>query len=50
VDISYQGDVSGKAIGGSLSRSKNVSEVLKMLELTGTVHFKINGRRIIVMP
>lgn len=50
VDISYQGDVSRKAIGGSLSRSKNVSEVLNMLELTGTVHFKINGRRITVMP
>lgn len=50
VEISYQGDVSGKAIGGSLSRSKNVSEVLNMLELTGTVHFKINGRRITVMP
>jgi len=50
VEISYQGDVSGKAIGGSLSRSKNVSEVLNMLELTGTVHFKTEGRRIIVMP
>lgn len=50
VKISYQGDVSKKAIGGSLSRSKNVSEVLNMLELTGTVHFKINGRRITVMP
>ncbi|WP_436484336.1 FecR family protein [Chitinophaga sp. ARDCPP14] len=50
VEITYQGDVSGKAIGGSLSRSKNVSEVLNMLELTGTVHFKINGRRITVMP
>lgn len=50
VEITYQGDVSGKAIGGSLSRSKNVTEVLSMLELTGTVHFKIEGRRIIVMP
>lgn len=50
VEISYQGDVSGKAIGGSLSRSKNVSEVLNMLELTGTVHFKTEGRRITVMP
>lgn len=50
VEITYQGDVSRKAIGGSLSRSKNVSEVLNMLELTGTVHFKTNGRRIIVMP
>ncbi|WP_209865365.1 FecR domain-containing protein [Chitinophaga sp. OAE865] len=50
VEVSYQGDVSGKAIGGSLPRSKNVTEVLSMLELTGTVHFKIEGRRIIVMP
>ncbi|MBC9930175.1 FecR family protein [Chitinophaga qingshengii] len=50
VEISYQGDVSRKAIGGSLSRSKNVTEVLNMLELTGTVHFKIEGRRITVMP
>ncbi len=50
VEIVYRGDVSGKAIAGSLPRSKNVSEVLKMLELTGAVHFKIEGRRIIVMP
>lgn len=50
VAIIYQGDVSRKAIAGSLSRSKNVEEVLNMLELTGTVHFKIDGRRITVMP
>ncbi|MBS0028947.1 FecR family protein [Chitinophaga sp. 22321] len=50
VEITYQGNVSGKAIGGSLSRSKDVADVLNMLELTGTVHFKINGRRITVMP
>jgi len=50
VEIIYQGDVSRKAIAGSLSRSKNVDDVLKMLELTGTVHFKIEGRRITVMP
>lgn len=50
VEIIYQGDVSRKAIAGSLSRSKNVAEVLNMLELTGTVHFKIDGRRITVMP
>jgi len=50
VEINYQGDVSKKAIGGSVSRFKNVSEVLKMLELTGAVHFKMEGRRITVMP
>lgn len=50
VEIHYQGDISKKAIAGSLSRSKNVSEVLNMLELTGAVHFKLEGRRITVMP
>ncbi|WP_291909038.1 FecR domain-containing protein [Chitinophaga sp. CB10] len=50
VDIRYQADVSGKALAGSLPRSKDVTEVLSMLELTKTVHFKIEGRRIIVMP
>ena len=50
VEVTYQGDVSKKAIGGSLSRHKNVSEILRMLELTGAVHFKTEGRRITVMP
>ncbi|MGX5819255.1 FecR family protein [Chitinophaga lutea] len=50
VEVRYEGDISKKAIAGSLSRSKNVSEVLNMLELTGAVHFKLEGRRITVMP
>lgn len=50
VEVRYQGDVSKRAIAGSLSRSKNVSEVLNMLELTGAVHFKLEERRITVMP
>lgn len=50
IEVIYQGDVSKKAIGGSLSRHKNVSEILRMLELTGAVHFKTEGRRITVMP
>lgn len=33
---------------GEISRNKNLSELLKMLEYTGNVHFKIEGRRIIV--
>ncbi len=32
-----------------IPRSTNVSEVLKMLELTGKVHFSIEGNKIIVM-
>lgn len=50
VDVSYKGDMSGKEFAGSVSRFENVSEVLRKLEETGTIHFKIEGRRIIVTP
>ena len=48
-DIVYQTSTEHKIFVGSVSRFVNVSDVLKTLELTGTVHFKIEGRRIIVM-
>lgn len=50
VEIIYKGDLSGKTFTGSISRYANVSQVLDMLELTTRVHFKIEERRIIVMP
>ncbi|SDM50823.1 FecR protein [Daejeonella rubra] len=50
VDVIYQGNLSNKDFVGTISRNKNVSELLKMLELTGAVNFSIDGRRITVMP
>ncbi|SDJ21871.1 FecR family protein [Pedobacter sp. ok626] len=50
VDIVYVGNVENKDFDGSVSRFKNVSEVLKMLELTDAIHFKVEEGRIIVMP
>ncbi|WP_316845038.1 FecR family protein [Pedobacter psychrodurus] len=38
-----------KEFSGTVSRFGNVSQVLKKIELTGSVHFKIEGRRIVVM-
>jgi ferric-dicitrate binding protein FerR (iron transport regulator) len=38
-----------KDFSGTVSRFANVSQVLKKIELTGSVHFKIEGRRIVVM-
>jgi transmembrane sensor len=35
-------------LGGWVSRKNNISAVLEMMESTGKVHFKIEGRRIIV--
>jgi len=50
VDIIYKNDEVRKDLfGGSISRFGNVSEVLRMLEITGNVHFKIEENKIIVM-
>jgi len=49
VDIVYTDSApSDVDLGGFISRSKNISAVLRLIELTGKVHFKIEGRRIIV--
>ncbi|TAN10938.1 MAG: DUF4974 domain-containing protein, partial [Chitinophagaceae bacterium] len=34
---------------GTISRNVNISEVLKMLEMTGAAHFKVEGRTVTVM-
>ncbi|MGY0035233.1 FecR family protein [Pedobacter sp. NJ-S-72] len=44
-DDSAPGDVK---LHGWISRSKSVVSVLKVMELTGEVHFKVKGRRIVV--
>jgi transmembrane sensor len=50
VDVVYQGKIDQGNFGGTVSRFNSVAGVLKSLELTGTVHFKVEGRRITVMP
>ena len=50
VEVVYKDIRKSKRFGGTVSKFGNVSDVLKMLELTGEVHFKIEGRVITVMP
>lgn len=50
VEVVYVGDVKHLKFAGTVSRFKNVSEILRKFELTQNVHFKIEGRRITVMP
>lgn len=50
VDIKYEDNITREGFVGSISRYQNVAQVLNMLQLTGSVHFKIEGRRITVMP
>lgn len=42
-------EVKNQIFGGTISRSDSITEVLGMLERTGDVKFKIEGRRIMVL-
>lgn len=49
VEVVYDGVDIHEEYGGGVSRYDHVSKVLKKLELTGGIHFKIEGRRITAM-
>lgn len=50
VDVEYQTNNDNQYFTASLPRMQDVSALLQMLELTGTVHFKIAFKKIIVLP
>lgn len=49
VKVEYQDSIKNESLDGYVSRNKNISQVMKALEATKTVHFKLEGRRITVM-
>jgi len=49
VEVIYKNTTTSHRYSGSISRFEDVTEVLKTMEMTGTVHFEIKGRRIYVM-
>ncbi|WP_316836506.1 FecR family protein [Pedobacter nutrimenti] len=48
VEIEYQGPITKERFEGNVLKEKDITEVLELLELTSAVHFKIEGRKIIV--
>ena len=50
VDIEYQTKSTNQYFTASLPRMQNISALLQVLELTGTVHFRIDNKKIIVLP
>ena len=50
VDVTYEGDTKNLVFGLAISRKENVSKLLNYMELTGTVHFRIEGNKITVTP
>ncbi|SMD03844.1 FecR family protein [Pedobacter nyackensis] len=49
VEVVYKGNFDHLKFGGYISRSKNISEVLNIMESTGKVHFTIDGKKITVL-
>jgi transmembrane sensor len=48
IEVVYQDNLEGVKLTGSISRFENISKLLEILENTKQVHFKIDGKRIIV--
>ncbi|MGY3212872.1 FecR family protein [Mucilaginibacter sp. HD30] len=49
VEVVYEGDMPYDEFVGKIGRSENISQILHVLELEH-VHFKIEGKKIIVLP
>ncbi|TYR34508.1 FecR family protein [Sphingobacterium phlebotomi] len=49
-EVVYRGDMKDKIYSGRILRRSDITEVLNMLEQTGTIKFQIEGRRVVVMP
>lgn len=49
VEVEYRGNTN-MHFTGQLTRKENVQKVFEVLQLTGEVHFRIEGRKIIVTP
>jgi len=50
VEIVFEDEsVKKEILKGSLSRFSNISQLLQVLESTGSVHFKVKGRRVIAV-
>ena len=48
IQVIYEGKITEAGFFVRITRSRNISEVLKVLERTNSVHFKIEGRRLTV--
>jgi len=49
VDIQYEGNIPQREFSGKIERNLNASQVLDLLHFT-KIHFKIDGKKIIVTP
>jgi transmembrane sensor len=49
VDVEYRDGAQNKEFGGTISKYRNITELLNNIQLTQTIHYKLEGRRVIIM-
>ncbi|RYZ96924.1 MAG: FecR family protein, partial [Sphingobacteriaceae bacterium] len=49
IEVKYEGNITTENFTAQISRYKNISSILQILENTKGVHFKIEGRRVTVI-
>lgn len=49
VEVEYQADVSQKKLRGVVSKYKSIRELLDNIAITSGIHYKIEGRRVILI-
>ncbi|MDB5141653.1 MAG: FecR family protein [Mucilaginibacter sp.] len=49
IEVKYEGRMTNEVFYGKVTRKRNISQVLKMLEKTQKIHFKVEGRRVTVL-
>jgi ferric-dicitrate binding protein FerR (iron transport regulator) len=49
LEVDYEGQIKSH-FSGSISRSANLSQVLKKIETTGMINFQVEGKKVIVKP
>lgn len=50
VEVVYQGKINTSGVFATISRNKKLSQVLKAIQVNQGIRFKIEGRRVMVMP
>jgi transmembrane sensor len=49
VEVEYQGNIANKKLWGTVSRYKDITELLDNIAITSSLRYKIEGRRVILM-
>jgi transmembrane sensor len=49
IEVEFKGNIT-KHFGGTISRNVNILKVLQLLEATGEIHFKVNDKKIFILP